>query len=481
MAGLRRAIRKRMIDSMMKRVLLVFLLAAAAVSWAQDDQQLAVRARNKARVDAEYRQKLAEFGKDDDYLVLPGLLADRSAKKIHVSAEATGLGADNTVEFFLIGENSGHDYEALAVSFAEPGAIHSALCFIGMSSGRPVNPAKLQFWPKGERVLMSFASEARPEPVRAEHLMIDKRTGRPLEETGFVFAGSTGLRPGEDPRSEAYAANSRDPMSIAANYNEPESVLDVPRLAAQGEVYDNQLVNPACAFAPGEFLDVAFEPEHKDGRKRVMDLLLEVKPSTAGPTNEASGGSLVFELSEGGKTLVGNAALPAVLKEFTVAVDAGRDTFVTVRFDDRLMLCDVKPVCAVLAAIDTESGIRVEPPPEGRLYYKAFLTDESFRNREERISQPWELRLKAGDEGVEGVLTRIEQLWIEGKTWPDLKLHHSAVPTADSLRKELDEQGPGLPVIIVFAEAGVSYGQLLDFIALVLPTHGTVYVFAEPG
>jgi hypothetical protein len=61
-------------------------------------------------------------------------------------------------------------------------------------------------------------------------------------------------------------------------------------------------------------------------------------------------------------------------------------------------------------------------------------------------------------------------------------------PTPGSLRSALESDArerekagqPALPaVLLVFAGPGLSYGQVARFLAPVLPTHGTVYVFEE--
>ena len=45
------------------------------------------------------------------------------------------------------------------------------------------------------------------------------------------------------------------------------------------------------------------------------------------------------------------------------------------------------------------------------------------------------------------------------------------------LRTLIDEHGPGLPVILVFAEPAVTHGELMRMLSPVMSTHGTVHVF----
>ena len=67
------------------------------------------------------------------------------------------MAGNGLAEFFIIGEQSGHGYEAVAVSFASAADIVDGLVFIGMERGRPVDFEKLCLWPKGERVKVSVA------------------------------------------------------------------------------------------------------------------------------------------------------------------------------------------------------------------------------------------------------------------------------------------------------------------------------------
>ncbi|GAI08008.1 unnamed protein product, partial [marine sediment metagenome] len=171
--------------------------------------------------------------------------------------------------------------------------------------------------------------------------------------------------------------------------------------------------------------------------------------------------------------------LNEMLEKFAKMTETGHDPFVTLRFGDDLTLKAVHDLCVILSSIETEKGIRIEPPLPGHLYYKAFMPDESFRQREERISQPWELHLSVENSKITGVLTQIEQIWKDGKVWPDLKVKDYPVADPEALRKELDNRGPGLPVVLVFAQSGVTYGQLTTFIKPVLSTHPTIHVFAD--
>jgi hypothetical protein len=70
-------------------------------------------------------------------------------------------------------------------------------------------------------------------------------------------------------------------------------------------------------------------------------------------------------------------------------------------------------------------------------------------------------------------------VWRDREVWPELKITECDVADPAAFAAELSSRGPGLPVILVFADPSVRYGQLMAYIRPVLETHPTVYVFVE--
>jgi hypothetical protein len=207
-----------------------------------------------------------------------------------------------------------------------------------------------------------------------------------------------------------------------------------------------------------------------------------------------------------GKTLNAKPDLNSVLEQFTALAKDGHDSFVTWRLGDAVGLKAIHALASVLSAIDVESGIRVEPPVTNQLYYRAFTPDPGFRTREDRRSQPWELRLVAKDGKTTGLLTEIHQTWKNEQLKPALTAIDYTVASgeelrqrlADAMRREKDlsaaydktedeaarekieaEMPSRLRVIIVYAQPAVTHKDLMNFIQPALATHPLVHVFVE--
>ena len=428
-----------------------------------------------------------QHGDNSDMLVRPGLLASRKEKWVKVWSRSTTVRYGDAIEFFLIPQDSGKDYESLAVAFAKPSDVHAALEFIGMKPGRPVNYAKHQYWPKGERVLMTLEWEqppaegvknAKPAPMkaRAEELILDVRKEQPLEKTGFIFTGSYWFT-SEETGKRMYAADVMDSKSIASDFNDSATVLDVPRQANKGAVYDTQRLNPAYRFAPAQPVVVTLEPEHKDGKTRVRDLTLDVS-MPAGGAGGPQAGKYVLSDSLGRPAAEGQSFihLLAALGKMT---ETGLDPYVTVHMDPAMHLRNVKQVFNVLQQLDNEKGIRLEAPPEGQLYYRAFFPDEQWRDRTQRLGKPWELHLVEKDKQVAGTLILPADEIDDNDGKGDLKFTVATPAETAAVLKE--KSGKFSQTVYIYAPGTLAYGQLMGFIGESMKTHPGVYVFLPNG
>jgi hypothetical protein len=447
---------------------ILLLLSVIAATRANGD----IRSTNVAFVTAWHADNMKEAATNRALHALPRVRVDLAAHTVSFYAEATGNSPREPVEFFLIGEESGNAYEAIAVALADPAQINKGLQMLGLPPGRSADPVATRFWSKGERVIMTFNG------IRAETLIRDTRTGKPLAANGFVYTGSRIVPSEEGSTTTVLAAQSRPPYSIASNYNEPDSLLDVPWQAPQTAVYSHQILNEDFLFKPGERIHVTISPEYPDGKRRVQDLQLTI--GTAAATGHAPTiADALFRLANrtAGTNLLAKANIEQLMAGFNALIGDGRDPFVEITLDPELPLGLIRQTCAVLRTIDTENGIRIEPPVPGELYYKAFTPNEQFRQRRDRHIQPWELHLAAT--GGTGVLTRIDEHWTRGEPKPDLTTEDTPINSTEDLLQTLSTKNPDVRGIYVFAPSSLTYGELMRLIRPVLPTHPHVHVYIE--
>lgn len=442
----------------------------------QDD----VRERNLEIVRGMDEQNRERYSDDPDMLVLPGLIASRTGQWVRLQAEATGLAGVEPIEFWLIAETSGHDYEAIAVSFARPSDVHKALEFIGMEAGHPVDVGARRFWPRGERVIVTFRwedEEKGEREYRAEDLILDREIEEAMPRSGLVFVGSQWR---EDPISgeKIYAAESPvSPQSIASDYNERTTVLDVPRQAVQTDVYRRYVPYPERQPVFGELVEVTLRPEFTDDHRRVLDLTLYVEPEP--DTIAADLDALRYRLKDGqGERVHEGDRLHHVLAAFERLTAANHDPFVTIVPGRDMTLEVLQNLYVLMHGLEGEEGIRLDPQPDEHLFYKAFMPDERFRQRERRPSQPLELHLAMDDEGsVTGTLVRLDPVHEEGEPRPRLEPTEYPVDSPARLLEKIEAIDHRVPVLLVFPPNDLVYGQLLDFIAPVRDRHPTVYIF----
>ncbi len=426
-----------------------------------------------------YKDNLARHADNPDFLVRPGLLADRRAKTVRLWGRSTRLAASDPAEFFVIPADSGKDYEAIAVAYVKASDVRAALEFIGMKPGRPANFGANMFWPRGERVIVHLEWDQPPEKpggkpearrVRAEDILFDVKANQPLPQTGFVFTGSVYFKP-EDGDRELFAADVLDSRSIISDYNERCSILDVPRQAPQGAVYGSIKLNPAYRFGPDKPLQVTLEPEHKDGKLRVRDLSLDI--SIPPGTTIQNGRFLLKDAA--GNPVANPPTFISVLAEFGRLTEAGLDPHVTVSMDGAMTLTATRNLALFLASIDSEKGIRIEAPPPGQLYYRNFTPPTEWRDRDKRLGRPWELRVSQKDGHVSGTLILPADQIDNNQGLGDLKF---PVGSAEELARVLQEKSDKWAhSVYIFAHPDMTLGPLLDFIGPGMKVRPAMYVF----
>jgi hypothetical protein len=429
------------------------------------------------RPDAEIiREQLAaqtaRHAGNPDMLVLPGLVADRRTGVVTVQGRTTDLEKGGTAEFILIGPDSAHGYEALAGSFSAAADVHRALEFIGIPAGRPYNPDRFHFWPKGERARVSFSS-AGIQPVRVETLIMNRRVEQSMPLLGFVFTGSQTSVDPTNPAVTHYAADSQDPQSIISTYNEPTTVLDLPGSVSQSDAYGTMVSSPENPFPSHTLINVMFQREDRTVR-RFLDMTLSVRPVKN--TDGVSLAQLSYTLSSDGRTdSVEN--LNAVLLTFAGLCETGCTPFVTLDLHPEIRLSALQELTALLMEVQSDQGIRLEPPRAGQPFLRAFASNPDFREREKRPEQPLELRLSQENGTVQAKLFRIQEEWAEAATAPTQTVTGEDIGSPEALKAALDADNSGIPALVIFAPAPMRLGDFSSFIAPAYTTHPLLHIF----
>lgn len=472
--------------------LIACLLVSPVAEAAEGDASPAPsRADNKAEAERRLSALKEKHADDDAYLFRPGLYASHADREVHIFAEAAEVSIHDPIEFFLIGEKSGHDYEALAISLAKPSDVDAALQFIGVKPGKAIDFSTFRMWPKGDPVAVSVLVTGK-DGKTVEHgvgeLLVDDRTDATFAQTAFLFVGSREIPDPDIPDSTVYSADVQEPNSIAANYNEPRTVLDVPVQRSKGEQYRHLSRNPDLQLTPGDIVVFRIRPLAVADHPHPRDLVVEVGPVE--DVEEAATEMERIELSlhtAGGELISADESFPGLLAGLEKVAAGGGLPYVEVRFNPALPLGDVKTACRALSELEGNDGIRIEPPPAGHAYYKAFMPREDFRTPQGRPSQPWEIHLKAGGEGmvVEAVLTRadfgedIMNPTYTSKTYPVESAKAIGKRLAE-IEEEVKAEELMIPrVLIFFVPTGMAYGDLTAIMSPLLAECPIVYVFGD--
>lgn len=423
-------------------------------------------------------QQREKHAADDLIWIRPGILANRATREATLWADATGLTTDNPLEFLLISESSGHDYEALAVSYAVPSDIRAALEFIGVPAGAPVNPLRLRFYPKGEPIAVTIEWTQNKQPVqwRAESLVRDRRTGATLPENGFTFVGSDWIERGDE--GKRLAADVLGPGAIISLYNETTTVLDMPGVFRQTEVYGYYHPHPDRIPPKGTLMSVRLKPVRPLDAPLVADLVLHVQTGDEDRPIQVNLRKLTS-----GEPLHDSPTLDAVMVALSEVQTADRKAFVQLQVDQGVPINEVRDLSRILQQLEQDGVLQVEPPVEGKPYYRAFMPVERHRERANRPSQVLELDIqyRTSRDSLKVELNQISDLRERREDGPTLDVLAHLVETPEDLKALVEEINHRLPVLIVFAPEDLPYGQLLEWLSPVIQRHPTVHVFMTPG
>lgn len=415
----------------------------------------------ETRIDDTYR--LAKQQNPDSNLVFVarGVRANRTTQTIEIDAHTTGLQSGDIAEFYLITINSGHDYEALLQTFATANDIRKAFDFLKIPTGRAIDYDSYTFWSRGERIeaTVSFDNGS-PQPLM--NFIRNKETGKPYPDPTFVYIGGT-----KSQDKDALDIDSSGPGSLISCYNEKLTLLDVPRTAVQEEVYEKNVLSKDAPQKPG------------------VPALLVLKPESRPATAPHRIREVDFSLVKEGISLDGASPISivdAVKRLNAYHTDGKQDVFLKVRWHDDVPVKDIQSLCGLLVKLDSAGqGIRIDAPPTGFPYAKAFLPRTEWRDRSKRFSQPCELRLADNEDGTQtATLVQITEEWKDEQIHPDLTVTEHPFAKPEDLPGLLEKYAPAnLNVLLVFVPGTLPYGTLRPYLNASNKTHSLVQIFVD--
>ncbi|MDD6030581.1 MAG: hypothetical protein PUE68_07155 [Kiritimatiellae bacterium] len=370
-----------------------------------------------------------------------GVVASASERSVRFLVEATGCAASSTVEFAAIGPLSDRAYESLFVTVASPAALAAAFDRAGVPRGRPADVSRARLWPEGEKVALSVRSWG-SDTLAPTNLAAVLKDLRPEEgpALGIPAAWTAGARDA----SGAPVASTNIPCAVFALYNHAPSLLQLDGLFDQSSTYGR--FQAARTFRPGELFELTAT---WDGRTRVKDVVARISATNAVETMKA---------------------LQTTAKDHEVHA--------ALAFDGTVSVAQAAQVAGAFALLDGPS-LRMNGAADGQFFFRAFLPETSWRQREGRIFQPFEVHVAA-----DGAKTFVfcEEDWSGEGVDPVLK--PKSTPFSDwaelpGLISKTGEQGEKVNVMFLFAPKSCPVSTLTPVLAATAGRIGTFYVFGD--
>jgi len=410
-------------------------------------------------------QASQEARKSATVRVWSGVVADTERREVRLLVEAVGHNDDTTMEFLIVGPQSNRAYESVTISVAQPSDIVRALESLGVPRGNGVDGRLFRFWPYGERISATIRNvNEEPQSERPLQTVIkDKQPENPLYgEGGLVFTGGLWT-------NGVCGADTQQPSSVMALYNEPDTLFDVPFLASKGAAYGRSTLVAKMKY--GEVMEIVLKPMPLPGG----GLCAVVLHATAQPS--ASNETVLVCADKKGEVLK-KGTLTEVLTWMKSLSDRGHDLFVTLTMSDELTLTQATDIARVFVLLDGK-GLKLYGKSIAGIYPRALFPQETWRKRDGRTPQPFEVYLT----GDSKKLTYIEEDWSGAGLDP--KLSPKDYPFADVselpglVKRVGDKESKKVELLFVFANRNEKLKNIMPAVRMLADRLPLVYLFGE--
>ena len=370
-----------------------------------------------------------------------GVAVDVTTRTVRILVEATGLGPADTAEFFAIGPLSDRSYESFFVTVASPAAIADAIERVGVPRGVPPDIAGARLWPCGEKLTLTATPvSTNGHDLAFADLLVDKAE----KEEGAILPAPVVYTGGARDSSGAVVAATNIPCAVFALYSHTPSLLQLNGQFDQSTVYGR--FHAKKEWPAGSLFELTLR---WDGRTTVLRRDVEL-------------------------------TVPTLKEKLTAlrADAAAHDLFVRMSFGESVTVGEAADIAGALSLVDGK-GLKMDGPPPGKFFFRAFQPDPAWRERPGRIFQPFEVHVAA--DGAKKFVF-VEEDWSGEGLDPVLKPRET--PFAEwtelsGLIARTGEQGSKINVLFLFAPRTTPVAALTPAVSAAGDRIGTFYVFAE--
>lgn len=348
-------------------------------------------------------------------------IVDVENHAVSFNAVSTDCGLDADMEFFFVGPESDHDYESMFYTENSPKELADAFAKAGIPLGSPMDYGKCRFWPVGGVVTI--------EPD-IWSLVRDLRNER---KAPILY---TGGKRNPDSTLDAQVAM---PQAVFALYGCAQSLMQFDDSLPQSDTYGR--FRPAVKIPRGEVRK--FTVKWK-GASLIEKAELKLEP-----------GNLASAIAELRKKCEGDVELD-----------------VTTVFSPELTVEEAKNIALALQTLDSFK-VKLNGFADGQFFYRAFLPLERWRDRSERLTQPYEVRIDAAGKPS---LTVIKEDWSSNGDSLDPVLVVKENVDFSSLAKE---GSATVDTCLVFAPKTSKLADVFAVRRLLPPNVVNFYVYGE--